>query len=61
LVQVTKSHEGDPSNQKSRNRQLDKTGSAEPTVEGDGDVLSNGNHTSFSTISLVSTMLHPLK
>jgi hypothetical protein len=46
LVQIAKSHEGDPSNQKSKNRQLAEAGSIELALEGDGDVFPIGNHTS---------------
>jgi hypothetical protein len=39
LVQIAKSHKGDPSNRKSKSHQLAGAGSAELTLEGDGDVF----------------------
>jgi hypothetical protein len=40
MVQITKSHKGNPSNQETKNRQFAKAGPTEPTQEGDGDVFS---------------------
>jgi hypothetical protein len=38
-VQIVKSHEGDPSNQKSKNRQLTEACSAKLTLKGEGDAF----------------------
>jgi hypothetical protein len=40
LVQVAKSHEGNPSNPKTKNRQLAEVGPTESTKAGNSDVFS---------------------